>query len=562
MNKKNKADELVFLPIGGAGEIGMNLYLYGWGPKTNRQWLLVDVGLTFPGPSEPGVELIFPDVGFLQEEQNNLVGIVLTHAHEDHLGALTNLWPFLRVPVYASPFTVALLAGKIASYGTREEFDVHEIPLKSRFKVGPFDLEYVTMTHSIPESNALVIRTPAGTVFHSGDWKIDPDPVVGEGVDVKRLKEIGQEGVDVLVCDSTNVFKSGHSESEGVVAKNLARIIKQADKRVIVTAFSSNVARIKAVIDAAKEADRYVVVAGLSLWRMITAAQETGHLPKDLNLLDQDQYSHLQRDQTVVLCTGSQGESRAALARIARGEHRQIKFSKGDLVIFSSFTIPGNERSVGMLLNNLADNDIEIVTLSNDLVHASGHPQRDELSQLYKWLTPDALVPMHGEYRHLREQKNFALAEGVPHSQVVTNGDVVRLLPLNHQQGVLQKVDEAPTGRWFLDGNTIAIRHEEPMRERRKLGYVGLVVATVILEENGELIDILINIQGIPYEVAGEKSLEDLVEIAIEGTMASLPKRKKRDEKIATEAVRRSVRAEVNRLWGKKPVCIIHLSHV
>jgi ribonuclease J len=564
MNKKqSSSNELVLLPIGGAGEIGMNLYLYGYGPETNRQWLMVDVGVTFPGPAEPGIELIFPDVSFIEEEQKNLVGIVLTHAHEDHLGALTELWPSLRAPVYATPFATALLKGKISSYGSREEFDVTEMALGSRFQVGLFDLEYVGMSHSIPEPNALVIRTPEGVVFHSGDWKLDPDPVVGRLVDEKRLKEIGEEGVDVLVCDSTNIFKSGHSVSEGEVAKTLARIIKDAPKRVIVTAFSSNVARIKAVALAAKAANRYVVVAGLSLWRVIAAARESGYLSDDLNFLDQDQYSHLQRDETVLLCTGSQGESRAALARIAKDEHRKIKFAEGDMVIFSSFTIPGNERLVGGLLNNLADKGVDIMTLSNDLVHASGHPQRDELRQLYKWLEPRALVPMHGEYRHLQEHRKFARQNGIELSQIVTNGEVMRLLPLGHEQGDLLKVDEAPTGRWFLDGKTISIHHEEPMRERRKLAYVGLVVATVILSEDDYgIIDLLTDIQGIPNEVSERQSLQDVVEIAIEGTLDSLPKAKRRDGKLSAEAIRRAVRAEMLRLWGKKPVCVVHLAYV
>ena len=349
MNKKqNAANELVLLPIGGAGEIGMNIYLYGYGPKTNRKWLMVDVGLTFPGPAEPGVELIFPDVSFIAKEKKNLVGIVLTHAHEDHLGALTQLWPFLRAPVYATPFTNALLQGKISSYGTREEFEVTEMPLGSRFDVGPFNVEYVGMTHSIPEPNALVIRTPEGAVFHSGDWKLDPEPVVGALVDEKRLREVGKEGIDVLICDSTNALKEGHSVSEGEVAKNLERIIKDAPKRVIVTAFSSNVARIKAVAMAAKAANRYVVVAGLSLWRVITAAQETGYLPQDLNFLDQDQYSDLARKDIVLLCTGSQGESRAASGSYCSVESiAKSNSPEGDMVIFSSFTIPGNGRSVG-----------------------------------------------------------------------------------------------------------------------------------------------------------------------------------------------------------------------
>ncbi|MCF6198351.1 MAG: ribonuclease J [Hyphomicrobiaceae bacterium] len=562
-NKQRDENELVLVPLGGAGEIGMNIYLYGYGPKKNRQWLMVDVGLTFPGPEEPGIELIFPDISFLQDDHNHLVAIVLTHAHEDHLGALTELWPMLRAPVYATPFANALLQGKIASYGTREEFEVTEMPLGSRFDIGPFDLEYVGMTHSIPEPNALVIRTPEGTIFHSGDWKIDPEPVVGALVDEKRLLEIGEEGVDVLICDSTNVFKEGHSISEGEVAKSLAKIIKNAPQRVIVTAFSSNVARIKAVALAAKAADRYIVVAGLSLWRVITAAKETGHLPDDIDFLDQDQYAHLDRKDIVLLCTGSQGENRAALARIAKGEHHRIKFAAGDMVIFSSFTIPGNERSVGGLLNDLSDGGIEIVTVANELVHASGHPQRDELKQLYKWLKPRSLIPMHGEFRHLREHRKFAGENDISRSALMTNGEVMRLLPLDHKDGPLIKIDEVPTGRWYLDGKTISIKHEQPMRDRRKLAFVGLVVATIVLdEEDNEILDLLIDIKGIPAEISEKKPLKEVIDITIEGTLKSLPKKKRRSVETASEAVRRAVRAEIYRLWGKKPECIIHLSRV
>ena len=562
-NNKNNDNELVLLPLGGAGEIGMNTYMYGYGPDNNRKWLMVDLGVTFPGPAEPGIELIFPDIGFLREEQHNLAGIVLTHAHEDHLGALTDLWPFLRAPVYATPFAHALLRGKIASYGSREDFEITEMPLGSRFDAGPFDIEYVGMTHSIPEPNALVIRTPEGTVFHSGDWKIDPEPVVGGLIDEKRLREIGEEGVDVLICDSTNVFKEGHSVSEGAVAQSLARIIKEAPERVVVTAFSSNVARIKAVAEAAKAANRYLVVAGLSLQRVITAAKESGHLPEDLDFLDQDHYTHLDRDQVVLLCTGSQGENRAALARIARGEHQRIKLTAGDMVIFSSFTIPGNERSVGSLLNNLADNGIEIVTLANDLVHASGHPQRDELRQLYKWLQPRSLIPMHGEFRHLNEHRKFAVENDISRTALMTNGEVMRLLPLDHQDGSLQKIDEVPTGRWYLDGRTILIDHEQIMRDRRKLAFVGLVMATIVLdEEDNEILDIMVETRGIPAEISENKPLDELIDTIVEGTLESFPKKKKRNTDSIAEAIRRAIRAEINQLWGKKPVCVVHLSRV
>ena len=556
--RRTKDNQLAILPLGGAGEIGMNIYLYGYGPETSRKWLMVDIGVTFPGPYEPGMELVFPDISFIEQERNNLVGIVLTHGHEDHFGTLIELWPRLRAPVYATPFTTALLRGKIAGYGSPEEFDITETPLGSRFKVGPFDLEYVSMSHSIPEPNALIIRAPEGTVCHSGDWKLDPEPMVGLPADEKRLREIGEEGVDVLLCDSTNVLKPGHSRSEGEVAKTLKRIIKEAKNRVVVTAFSSNVARIKSVALAAHAANREVVVAGRSLWRVIEAAKESGQLPEDLRFCSQDEYSHIDRSDMVLLCTGSQGESRAALGRIARGEHSKIKLARNDLVIFSSFTIPGNERTVSAMLNNLSDNGVDVITLSDDLVHASGHPQQEELRQLYGWLKPKALVPMHGEYRHLREHRKFGLENGIKSAALVTNGQVMRLLP-----GPLEIIDEVPTGRWYLDGSTVCMQHEEPLRERRKMSFVGLISASVLLdEEDYSLFDMSAEAHGVPQEVTAPDEPEDIILKAIKGTIVSLPKKKRRDEGAATEAVRRAIRAEFNRLWGKKPVVVVHLIYV
>jgi len=558
--REGEESELVLLPLGGAGEIGMNCYLYGWGPERRRQWLMVDLGVTFPGPGEPGTELIFPDLRFIEEERASLAGIVLTHAHEDHFGALADLWPRLRVPVYATPFTAALLRGKIAGYGCREDFVVTELEPGSRFKAGPFDLEYVAMTHSIPEPNALVIRTPAGNVVHSGDWKLDPEPMVGRIYDQKRLCEIGDEGVDVLVCDSTNILKEGHSASEGEVARTLARIIKEAPKRVVVTAFSSNVARIRAVGLAAKAAGRYVVVAGRSLQRVIEAARESGHIEDDLKFLDQDQYGYLERRECVLLCTGSQGESRAALSRIAKGEHRDIKLAAGDMVIFSSFTIPGNERAVGFLLNNLADKGIDIVTLSQDLVHASGHPQREELEHLYQWLRPRALVPMHGEFRHLQEHRKFALGQGIAISEIITNGDIMRLLPLKKEgHPPLEKIDEAPCGRWYLDGTAISINHEIPMRERRKMSYVGLVSCAILMDDMDEIDDLEVMIEGIPGEVCEDMELEELVADIAESAIISIPPRRRRDHDRLAESVRRAIRGEFFRRWGKKPITLVHM---
>lgn len=550
--------QLVVLPLGGAGEIGMNLYLYGYGTPTDRQWLAVDLGVTFPHDLEPGMELVFPDIGFIEEERHNLVGIVLTHAHEDHFGALMELWPFLRAPVYATPFTTALLRAKLAEYGSREEFPLHELPLKARFKLGPFDLEYVSMSHSIPEPNALIIRTPEGTVCHSGDFKFDPEPMVGLPADEARLSEIGEEGVDVLICDSTNVLKEGHSASEGDVARTLARLIKKAPHRVVVTAFASNVARIKSVALAAQAAGRYVVVAGKSLWRVITAAKESGHIDDSMTFLDQDQFGYLKRDEIVLLCTGSQGEMRAALSRIARGEHKEIQFAENDMLIMSSFTIPGNERTVNAMLNALSGEGVRVVTLSDDLVHASGHPQREELKKLYRLLKPKTLIPMHGEYRHLREHQRFALANGVPSSVLMTNGEVIRLLP-----GPIEKVDEVPTARWYLDGTVLCMDHELTLQSRRKMSFVGVVSASVVLARKTlDLLDISVEAYGIPLEVCEPESHEDLVASVIEGTLDSLPKAKKRDADLSEDAIKRAIRAEYFRLWGKKPVCVVHLSFV
>ena len=408
------SDELVFMALGGIGEIGMNCYLYGLGPADDRQWLMVDLGITFPeGENDPGVDVILPDLRFIEAERGSLAGLVLTHAHEDHFGAVIELWPRLNVPIYATPFTAALLKTKLAEYGGGAKLPIHEVALNSRFDVGPFGIELISVAHSIPESNALAIRTPHGVVLHTGDWKIDPTPVIGAPTDIERLVALGAEGVTAMICDSTNALREGRSPSELDVAQSLARIIKGAKRRVAVTIFASNVARLRAVADAARSAGRQLVVAGRAMHRMIDVAISTGYLPQNFKYLDQDQFSYLQPHEVVALCTGSQGEPRAAMARVAADEHPAIKLDRGDLVIFSSRTIPGNERAVGQIQNRLVDMGCELVTDNDALVHVTGHPRREELKEMYGWVKPRIAIPMHGEARHLAEHAKLARAAGV-----------------------------------------------------------------------------------------------------------------------------------------------------
>ena len=551
-------EELVFLALGGLGEIGMNVYAYGLGPPDARTWLMVDLGITFPRENEPGVDIVLPDVRYISEDVGRLAGIVLTHAHEDHFGAVVELWPRLRAPVYATPFTAALLKAKLAEFGTRLEIPIHIIPLGARFKVGPFDLELVTMAHSIPEPNGVVIRAGGTRVFHTGDWKIDQTPLLGDPTDVARIEALGQEGVDVLVCDSTNAFRDGRSPSERDVARSLTEIIKRARRRVAVTTFASNVARIRAVADAARATGRRLVVCGRALHRVIAVAKETGYLPGGMPVLDQQDFKHIPREEVLALCTGSQGEPRAALARIAEETHPDVAFDAGDMVIFSSRTIPGNEVPVATIHNNLSRIGCEVITDQDALVHVTGHPRREELKQMYAWVKPTISIPMHGEARHLAEHARLARAAGVPEVLTPTDGEIVRLAP-----GPAQVVDEAPVGRLYRDGRLIVLSDEGPVRERRKLAHVGIVVVSIVLSRKGEVVaapDTVLD--GVPEDGIDGRPMEDVVLDAVDGTLRSIPRERRRSPELVEEAVQRAVRAAVAQMWGKKPICKVMVSQV
>lgn len=543
-------DELVFVALGGLGEIGMNVYLYGFGPETHRQWLMVDLGITFPGESEPGVDVVLPDLKFLYDNPKSLIGIVLTHAHEDHIGAVVDLWPNLKAPVYATPFTAGMVQSKTQEFGNRLKLPIKQVPLGGRVQIGPFDVEFVTMSHSVPESSALAIRTPLGTVLHTGDWKLDKRPFIGQPADETRLQELGAEGVLAMVCDSTNAFREGRSPSEEEVARSIIDIIKQQKRRVAVTTFSSNVARVKAVSDAAEATGRQLVVAGRSLHRVIDVAIDTGYLPKNFKYLDQDQAQYLNARDTCILCTGSQGEARAAISRISQNEHPAISLGKGDTVIFSSRTIPGNERPVGKIQNNLAHLGVDVITDNEALVHVTGHPRRDELKQMYAWIKPKVAIPMHGEARHLKEQGRLARAAGVAAVVEPLNGDVVLIAP-----GQPRIVDEIPTGRLFRDGRLIVPDSDGPVRERRKLMQVGMAMVAITLSSRGEVLGYpQVALDGVPQEAARGEAMYDVAMDAVEGTLKSIPQARRKDPEMVREAVRRAVRGAIAETWGKKPI--------
>ena len=547
--------ELVFAPLGGVGEIGMNLSIYGVGDEHWRVWIAVDLGVSFAAEEHlPGVDLILPDVRYLVEERKNLAGLVLTHAHEDHFGALIELWPRLKVPVYATPFTAALLEAKCASDPGAPEIPVTVVPLRGRFKVGPFDIEMVTMAHSIPEANALIIRTAAGTVLHTGDWKIDPTPILKDPTDEKKLRALRDEGCLAVVGDSTNAVREGQSPSETDVARTIAELVKSARGRVAVTTFASNVARLRAVADAARAADREVVVIGRAMERIVQIARETGYFEGVQDFRPMDAYGYLPPSKVVALCTGSQGEPRAALSRIAEDQHPEVTFSRGDRVIYSARTIPGNEKAVGRVINLLIEQGIEVITDRTHLVHVSGHPRRAELEQLIGWVKPKIVIPVHGEALHLSEHAALARRCGVPEVIQCRNGDLVRLSPNP------SLIDEVPAGRLYKDGTLLIEAEARTVADRRRLSFAGAVSVALALTDKGDLIeDPSVGLIGIPERDRDGGLMIEVAENAVQETLESLPRASRRDPDAVAEAVRRAVRAAVAERWGKKPMCQVHV---
>lgn len=547
-------DEILFLPLGGAGEIGMNLNLYGHAGR----WLMVDCGVSFADDSMPGIDILTPDPQFITARRDALDAIVLTHAHEDHYGAVAHLWPQLRAPVYCTAFTAALLRDRLDEYGLTRQVPLKIVKPGQRFTVGPFDLEMITLTHSIPEPHAVAIRTPAGLVVHTGDWKIDTDPVLGPQMDEKRLRQLGEEGVRALVCDSTNAMREEATGSEGSVRESLLGLAGRFTGRLAVACFASNLARVKTLADVAAAHGRKPVLAGRSLRRITEAARQTGWLDEDVHFIDERGFRQLRRAETLLICTGSQGEPRAALARIAREDHPNVTLEAGDSVIFSSRIIPGNEKAISRLQDDLARLGVEIITERDHFVHVSGHPGQAEMAQLYSWLKPDVVVPVHGEYRHLAAHKRFAEARGA-RCVIVEDGDALRLAP-----DPFEITGQTHVGRLALLGARLTPVGGALWRERGRVAREGCAVITLVLDRDGALADDpQMTALGLLDPDGGDDDILDDALDAIEQTVRSLPRARRVDDDAAVEdAARRAARRVLNDRLGKKPVTEVHVARI
>ncbi len=547
------SDELLFLPLGGAGEIGMNLTLYGHAGR----WLMVDLGVTFGDEATPGIEVIMPDPRFIEERRADLVGLVLTHAHEDHLGAVPYLWERLECPIWATPFTAAVLRRKLHETGIAARVPIIEVPMSGRFQTGPFEIELVTLTHSIPEPNAVVIRTAAGTILHSGDWKFDPDPLIGPTADIEALRRLGEEDVLALVCDSTNALVAGHSGSEAAVRAELIRLFGRFEKRIAVACFASNVARLESVVHAAMAHERHAALVGRSMRRIVEAAQETGYLAGLPPFVSEHDAGYLPREKVALLCTGSQGEPRSALARIARNDHPQVALEPGDAVIFSSRIIPGNEKAIGMLQNDLVRLGVEIVTAEDEPVHVSGHPAREELARMYQLVRPRIAIPVHGERRHLEAHARLAEECQVPHAIAAENGRLIRLAP-----GPAVIAGEVEPGRLGLDGSVLVPLGGALIKHRHRISASGSAVATLVLGRDGRLLaEPQVTLHGLVDPERDEGALAGAA-AAVRAAIEALGPGQRTDDAAVREAARLAVRRYSHAERGKKPLTDVHLVRV
>lgn len=550
--KRQHSTELVLVPLGGVGEIGMNCYCYGHGTRRRRDWIMVDLGVKFGSEREPGIDVLLPDISFILAQKSDFHGLVITHAHEDHIGAVAWLWPRLKCEVHCTAFAAELLKLKLKEHGLDGEVPLIVQEVGKPFQLGPFELQLVPVTHSIPQSCALAISTETGRVLHSGDWKIDRSPVMGAPFDEKPFIEFGKRGVDALVCNSTNVLREGFSPSETDVSVALETIIGEAQGRVIITTFASQVERIQSAVNAARRNGREVVIAGRAMRNTIEAARICGLLKGAGAFLDEEEFGYLPPDKVMLICTGSQGEPRAAIARIAEDTHPNIALSDGDLVVFSARTIPGNEKAVGAVINGLAKLGVDILTSDDALVHTSGHPRQGELKLMYDWLKPRAVVPVHGEPRHLHFHSKFALAEGVPGAPLIEDGDIIRLAP-----GPAEIIDEAHASVEHVDGNLIVPLEDGPARQRRKLSFNGVVIVGVVVDSKFSMASKMqIQTEGIPMEL-----LPEILEAAELG-FDSIQKSRRKDDDAVAETIRKSVRRFAEAAWGKKPVCKVVVQRI
>jgi len=550
-------EELLFCPLGGSGEIGMNLNLYAYGKEDDQKWIAVDMGVTFADDSIPGIDLIYPDPGFLIEKKKNLLGIVLTHAHEDHIGSVAIIWPQLKCKIYATPFTAALLKEKFKEKKIDITSYLKIVPLNGKINLGLFEIEFITLTHSILEPNGLSIKTPAGIILHTGDWKCDPNPLIGEKIDEKKLKEIGNKNVLAMVCDSTNVFSEGRAGSESDVRESLLRIITNLKKKIIVTTFASNVARMETVFYCAQKSNRKISLVGRSMHRIYNAARQCGYLQNLIEPLDPRDAKNISRDKIIYLCTGSQGEPMGAMKRITSGKHPDVFLEKDDTVIFSSKIIPGNEKKLYAMHNEIVKNNIEIITEENAFVHVSGHPNRDDLKDMYSWVKPKSIIPVHGEHRHMIEQAKFAKEMKVPHSLQIENGDIIKIYPGENPK----IIDKAPSGRMYLDGSISVREDSNSIKERRNLAINGYLEVTLPIGNNGKIRKPVISFKGLPIDELDETFIFDM-EDEIADICKTFSIQNKKQEYNLIDTLKQSCRRIVREKTGKKPHTRINLARI
>jgi len=550
-------EELIFCPLGGSGEIGMNMNLFAYGKADNQKWIIVDMGVTFADDSIPGIDLIMPDPGFIIDKKDDLLGIVLTHAHEDHIGAVAHIWPDLKCKLFATPFTAALLTEKFKEKKIDISSFLKIVPLNSKIKLGNFEIDFVTLTHSILEPNGLSIKTPLGTILHTGDWKIDPNPLIGNKIDEEKLKKIGDSGVSAMICDSTNIFSPGRAGSESDVRDSLLRIMEIKNKRILVTSFASNVARMESIFYCAKKTGRAICLVGRSMHRIFKAAKKCGYLKGLIEPLDPRDAKKVAKNKILYLATGSQGEPMGAMNRIVNGSHPEVFLEEGDCVIFSSKIIPGNEKKLYNLQNQIVRNNIEIISEENAFVHVSGHPNRDDLKDMYKWVKPKSVIPVHGEHRHMQEHVSFAKEMQVPKTLLIENGDIIKLLP-----GDAPKIiDKAPSGRVYLDGSINVETDSQSIKDRKNLSINGYLEITLLVTNNGKIKKPIISFRGIPENHDNEHFIFDM-EDEIFNICRTFSLENKNQQKNLIETIKQNCKRIVREKTGKKPFTNINIARI
>ena len=552
-----KKKELIFCPLGGSGEIGMNMNLYSYGDEDNQKWIIVDMGVTFADDSIPGIDLIYPDPGYILDKKNDLLGIVLTHAHEDHIGAVAHIWPSLNCKIFATPFTAILIKEKFKEKKIDISKNLQIVQLNGKIQLGPFEIDFITLTHSILEPNGLSITTPAGVILHTGDWKIDPNPLIGNNIDQEKLKKVGEKGVIAMICDSTNVFTPGRAGSEADVRESLVKIMENKTKRIIVTSFASNVARMETIFYCAKKTGRHICLVGRSMHRIYKAAKQCGYLQNLIEPLDVRDAKKISRNKIIYLCTGSQGEPMGAMNRIVNEIHPDVFLEPKDTIIFSSKIIPGNEKKLYKMQNEIVKKDLEIITEENAFVHVSGHPNRDDLKDMYDWVKPKCVIPVHGEHRHMKEHVTFAKEMQIPQTLLVENGDVIRLFP-----GDQPKItDKAPSGRMYLDGAIGVSADSQSIKERKNLSINGYLEITLILTNSGKFKKPVISYKGIPEEEFSDNLIFD-VEDEVTKVCKTFSLQNKNQEKNLIDSLKQNCRKIVKNKTGKKPYTNINIARI